>query len=198
MQRRSDQARTKSRREAGAGAALRLPQVIGHRGAAAAAPENTLASIRKAKELGASWIEFDVKLTRDGQAILFHDDRLERTTDGRGAVAATTLAEIKRLDAGSWFGPAFRGEPVPTFDEALMLCAELGLGINVEIKPCRRREAETAAVAMAALLRLWPPAHARRRWSPALRPNACGLRARSRPRCRAAISPSDCRATGGT
>jgi glycerophosphoryl diester phosphodiesterase len=158
MQQRFDQARTESRREAGSGIALRLPQVIGHRGAAAAAPENTLAAIRKARELGASWIEFDVKLTRDGQAILFHDDRLERTTDGQGAVATATLAAIKRLDAGSWFGPAYRGEPVPTFDEGLMLCAELGLGINVEIKPCRGREAATAEVAMAALLRLWPPA----------------------------------------
>jgi glycerophosphoryl diester phosphodiesterase len=137
-------------------APLRLPRVIGHRGAAAAAPENTLAGIRKAKELGATWIEFDVKLTRDGEPVLFHDDRLERTTDGRGAVAATALAAIRRLDAGGWFAPAFRGEPVPTFEEALRLCAELGLGINVEIKPCRGREAETAAVAVAALRRLWP------------------------------------------
>jgi glycerophosphoryl diester phosphodiesterase len=138
------------------GPPLRLPRVIGHRGAAGAAPENTLAGIRKAKELGASWIEFDVKLTSDGHAILFHDDRLERTTDGHGPVAAATLAEIRRLDAGSWFGPAFRGEPVPTFDEALMLCVELGLGINVEIKPCRHREVETAGVTVAALRRGWP------------------------------------------
>jgi glycerophosphoryl diester phosphodiesterase len=142
--------------EPGGGPPLRLPRVIGHRGAAGAAPENTLAGIRKAKELGASWIEFDVKLTSDGHAILFHDDRLERTTDGRGPVAATTLAAIRRLDAGSWFGPAFRGEPVPTFDEALTLCAELGLGINVEIKPCRHREAETAVAAIASLRRGWP------------------------------------------
>ena len=113
--------------------------MIGHRGAAGAAPENTLASIRKARELGASWIEFDVKLTKDGQAILFHDDCLERTTDGRGAVAATTLAEIRRLDAELVRRAAFRGEPVPTL-EALALCAELGLGINVEIKPCAARE----------------------------------------------------------
>jgi len=155
MEHRSGQA-TGIRRGAGAGASLRLPRVIGHRGAAAAAPENTLAGIRKAKELGAAWIEFDVKLTSDGEPILFHDDRLERTTDGNGPVATTALAEIRRLDAGSWFGPAFRGEPVPTFEEALMLCAELGLGINVEIKPCRHREAETAAVAVATLLRLWP------------------------------------------
>ena len=137
-------------------APLDLPRVIGHRGAAAAAPENTLASIRKARELGATWIEFDVKLTNDGRAILFHDDRLERTTDGHGAVAATTLAQIRRLDAGGWFGAAFRGEPVPTFEEALALCAELGLGINVEIKPCANRDVETAQVAMATLLEAWP------------------------------------------
>jgi glycerophosphoryl diester phosphodiesterase len=156
MQQPSDQAPAEFR--LGTGAALRLPRVIGHRGAAAAAPENTLASIRKARALGASWVEFDVKLTKDGEAILFHDDRLDRTTDGRGPVAAATLAEIRRLDAGGWFGPAFRGEPVPTFEEALTLCADLGLGINVEIKPCRGREAATAEAAMTTLLRLWPPA----------------------------------------
>ena len=133
-----------------------LARVIGHRGAAGAAPENTLAAVRKAKELGASWIEFDVKLTRDGHPVLFHDDRLERTTDGYGPVAATTFAQIRRLDAGAWFSPAFRGERVPMFEDVLALCIELGLGINVEIKPCRRREAETAQAAVGALLRLWP------------------------------------------
>jgi len=137
-------------------APLHLPRVIGHRGAAGAAPENTLASIRKAWELGATWIEFDVKLTKDAHAILFHDDCLERTTDGRGAVAATTLAEMRRLDAGGWFGAAFRGEPVPTFEQALALCAELGLGINVEIKPCAGRDVETAQVTMATLREVWP------------------------------------------
>jgi len=143
-------------REASDRRAVALPRVIGHRGAAGAAPENTLAAIRKAKELGASWIEFDVKLTGDGHPILFHDDRLERTTDGHGLVAATTLAEIQHLDAGAWFSPAFRGERVPTFEDVLAFCIELGLGINVEIKPCRRREADTAKAAVGALLRLWP------------------------------------------
>jgi glycerophosphoryl diester phosphodiesterase len=138
-------------------APLDVPAVIGHRGAAGAAPENTLASIRKARELGATWIEFDVKLTKDGHAILFHDDCLERTTNGQGAVAATTLAEIRRLDAGGWFGAAFRGEPVPTFEQALALCAELGLGVNVEIKPCANRDMETAEVTISTLLDLWPP-----------------------------------------
>jgi glycerophosphoryl diester phosphodiesterase len=133
-----------------------LPRVIGHRGAAAVAPENTLASLRKAKQLGAKWVEFDVKLTRDGVPVLIHDDRLERTTNGAGRVADTSFAALRRLDAGSWFGPEFRGEPVPTLDEALALCAELGLGINVELKPCPGRAEETARIALERLLDLWP------------------------------------------
>ena len=133
-----------------------LPPVIGHRGAAAAAPENTLASLRKAKELGATWVEFDVKLTRDGHPVLFHDDRLDRTTSGQGEVALTTLAQLRKLDAGAWFAPAFEGERVPSFADALALSAELGLGINVELKPCPGREAETARVALETLLEHWP------------------------------------------
>jgi glycerophosphoryl diester phosphodiesterase len=137
---------------------LAIPRVIGHRGAAAAAPENTLAGLRKAKELGAGWVEFDVKLTRDGVPVLMHDERLERTTSGQGRVAETTLAAIEALDAGAWFQPAFRGERVPTFEAALALSAELGLGVNVEIKPCRGREAETARVTVETLLAHWPEA----------------------------------------
>jgi glycerophosphoryl diester phosphodiesterase len=137
---------------------ITLPRVIGHRGAAAAAPENTLASLRKARNLGATWVEFDVKLTRDGVPVLMHDERLERTTSGRGQVAHTSLEELEKLDAGGWFGPAFRGERVPTFEAALALCAELGLGINVEIKPCPGREVETARVAVEVLRRDWPAA----------------------------------------
>jgi glycerophosphoryl diester phosphodiesterase len=137
---------------------LVIPRVIGHRGAAAAAPENTLAGLRKARELGAEWVEFDVKLTRDGVPVLMHDERLERTTSGQGRVAETTLAAIEALDAGAWFEPAFRGEQVPTFEAALALCAELGLGINVEIKPCRGREAETARATVETLLAHWPEA----------------------------------------
>lgn len=137
---------------------LDLPPVIGHRGAAAAAPENTLASLRKAHELGARWVEFDVKLTRDGYPILAHDARLERTTDGRGRFAERTLAETLQLDAGGWFAPAFAGERVPTLEAALALCAALGLGINVEIKPCRGREIETARATVETLLGHWPAA----------------------------------------
>lgn len=135
---------------------LELPKIIGHRGAAALAPENTLASIRRAHEAGISWVEFDVKLTADGVPILMHDDALGRTTDGRGKVAAKTLAEIRALDAGGWFGAEFAGERVPTLEAALALCIDLGLGVNVELKPCKGREVETARVALRTLLDIWP------------------------------------------
>src|SRR5207302_11253553 len=89
-----------------------LPPVIGHRGAAGRAPENTLAGLRRAKALGCAWVEFDVRLTGDGALVLCHDARLDRTTDGHGRVAALSLAAIRGCDAGRWFHPAFAGELV--------------------------------------------------------------------------------------
>jgi glycerophosphoryl diester phosphodiesterase len=133
---------------------LDIPRIIGHRGAAASAPENTLAGIREARRQGATWVEFDVKLTSDGQPILMHDDTLDRTTSGKGPVRAATLDEIRRLDAGS-------GEKVPTLAEALTLMAELGMGFNLEVKPCPGRETDTAKAAVAEVQRLWPAGHPR-------------------------------------
>lgn len=123
-----------------------LPRVIAHRGASAAAPENTLAAFRRAREEGARWIECDVKLTADGRPVVLHDDTLDRTTDGAGPVADAPLEVIGALDAGGWFAESFRGEPVPTLEEMLDLLADLGLGANIEIKPCPGRERETAEV----------------------------------------------------
>lgn len=137
-------------------AEIALPRVIGHRGAAASAPENTLAGLRKAKELGCRWVEFDVRLTADGRAVLLHDNRLRRTTDGRGKLAELSLAAVRYLDAGGWFGPSFAGEPVPTLEEAIAVLAELGLGANVELKAAPGREAATGAIAADLLARLWP------------------------------------------
>jgi glycerophosphoryl diester phosphodiesterase len=131
--------------------------VIGHRGAAACAPENTLAGLRRARALDCRWVEFDVRLTADGRLILLHDDRLDRTTDGRGKARALPLAAIRRFDAGAWFAPAFAGEPVPTLEEAVGALGQLGLGANVEIKAARGRAAETGAAAAEVLARLWPP-----------------------------------------
>lgn len=139
-----------------AAGAVALPKVIGHRGAAAYAPENTLEGLREAARRGAGWVEFDVKLTADGMPIVFHDDALDRTTNAKGAVAAASLERIRGLDAGSWFGSAFAGARVPTLEEALRLVLEEGLGANIEIKPCAGREAETAERTMAEILRLWP------------------------------------------
>ena len=135
---------------------LNLPPIIGHRGSADIAPENTLAGIRRAHAEGATWVEFDVKLTADDVPILMHDDRLDRTTDGKGKVASSTLDEIQALDAGSWFAPAFAGERVPTLQTALTLCIGLGLGVNVELKPCPGRARETAEIALRTLADSWP------------------------------------------
>ena len=135
---------------------LDLPSIIGHRGTADLAPENTLVGLRRAHQEGASWVEFDVKLTADNVPILMHDDRLDRTTNGRGKVAAASLEDIQGLDAGAWFAPAFDGEPVPTFRAALELCIELDLGVNVELKPCPGREVQTAGIALKMLREIWP------------------------------------------
>ena len=135
-------------------ASLRLPPVIGHRGAAAHAPENTLAGLRGAKALGCAWVEFDVRLTGDGALVLCHDPRLDRTTNGSGLVSAKSLAAIRELDAGTWFAPSFAGERVPTLDEALLLTSELDLGANIEIKSDRGGEYATAAAVATTLQRL--------------------------------------------
>jgi len=109
-----------------------------------------------ARRRGAGWVEFDVKLTADGVPIVFHDDKLDRTTNGKGEVVAATYERIRVLDAGSWFGPVFAGARVPTLEETLRLVLAEGLGANIEIKPCPGREAETAERVVAEVLRHWP------------------------------------------
>lgn len=92
---------------------------IAHRGASSYAPENTMAAFDLALELGATHIELDVHLSADAHVVVIHDDALDRTTDGRGPVADRTLAELRALDAGAWFGAAFAGQRIPTLDEVL-------------------------------------------------------------------------------
>ena len=95
------------------------PLVIGHRGAASHAPENTLASFRAGLQAGADWIELDVRLSRDGWPMVIHDATLDRTTNGFGPVAEATREELSALDAGVWRGPEFRGERLPDLAAAL-------------------------------------------------------------------------------
>lgn len=94
-----------------------LPLVFGHRGASKHAPENTLAAFRLALESHADGIEFDLHLSRDGQVVVMHDGQVDRTTHGSGHLARLSLEEIQRLDAGSWFGPSFAHERVPTLEQ---------------------------------------------------------------------------------
>jgi glycerophosphoryl diester phosphodiesterase len=108
------------------------PVVIAHRGASLHAPENTLAAFRLALEQGADGIELDAKLSADRQVVVMHDRSLRRTTGRDAPVGALTLAELKRLDAGAWFSPAFAGERVPTLDEVLETVAGQAL-VDIEL-----------------------------------------------------------------
>ena len=121
---------------------LQLPKVIGHRGAAAYAPENTLESFREARRRGATWVETDIMLTADGVPVVMHDDSLKRNMGVDRLVAETPRAELPRA--------------VPTFEEAIACWGELGLGCNVEIKPTPGREAETGRAVVETLRRCWP------------------------------------------
>src|SRR5215472_8991595 len=133
------------------------PRIIGHRGAALSAPENTLAGFCMAAALEVTWVEFDVRLTRDGRCILLHDETLERTTTGRGPAAALSFEEICRFDAGGWFAPDFMGQPVPSLEETIELLGQLGLGAVVELKPAPGAEAATGEAAATLLAERWPP-----------------------------------------
>ena len=108
--------------------------VIGHRGAMGYRPENTMPSFEHALALGADCVEFDVHLTRDGVPVVIHDDAVDRTTNGHGLVRDHTLAELQRLDAGSWFGPDYAGARIPTLDEVLDWARRSGMAVDVEIK----------------------------------------------------------------
>ncbi|MEW1890069.1 glycerophosphodiester phosphodiesterase family protein [Streptomyces sp. NBC_00523] len=123
-------------------AAADHPRVYAHRGASAYAPENTLRSVDKADALGFDWVENDVQLTRDGVVVVIHDTDLKRTTNAEEvfperapwAVKDFTAAEISRLDAGSWFGPAYAGTRVPTLHQYLKRIGHNGQNLLLEIK----------------------------------------------------------------
>ena len=134
---------------------LKLPKIIGHRGVASYAPENTLEGIHTAADMDIEWVELDVKLTRDQVPVLFHDETLERTTNGSGAIADMDYDDLKQLESGSWFGESFAGVKIPTLEEALEVLVDRDLGLNLEIKPCPGRETETAEVALDFLSHVW-------------------------------------------
>ena len=107
--------------------------VVAHRGASGLAPENTLASFKKAMEIGADYSELDVHQSKDGQVVVMHDETLDRTTNGSGGIWEYTVDELKKLDAGSWFSAEFAGEPIPTLSEVIDL-VKGKMKLNIEIK----------------------------------------------------------------
>jgi glycerophosphoryl diester phosphodiesterase len=107
--------------------------VVAHRGSSGSAPENTMAAFEIALQSGADIIECDVRLTSDGEVVVFHDRSLNRTTNGNGPVESSTLGELKRLDAGSWFSARFKGEQIPTLGEVLRLLDNRAF-LNIELK----------------------------------------------------------------
>jgi glycerophosphoryl diester phosphodiesterase len=109
-------------------------RVYGHRGLPRSCPENTLASFRAAADAGATGVELDLRLTADGEVVILHDERLERTTDGQGAVEHRTRDEIRGLSAGAWFEARFASERVPTLIEVYDLAVERGLALDLELK----------------------------------------------------------------
>lgn len=111
-----------------------IPRVIAHRGANRFAPENTLAAFLKAKQLGFSWVEFDVMLSADHELVVIHDEELMRTTNGKGQVIDYPYSSLKELDAGSWFNPSFSEEKIPTLQMVLDFLYKHGLCANIEIK----------------------------------------------------------------
>lgn len=125
------------------------PKIVAHRGGGTLAPENTIAAMQSGLDHGFRAVEFDVMLSQDGVPMLMHDARLGRTVKGSGSVADFTAQELGRMDAGSWFGPAFAGEPPPTYLQALQFCTQNRIWMNVEIKPVPGFEVATGrAVAL--------------------------------------------------
>ncbi len=133
------------------------PKIIAHRGGGALAPENTLAAMRCGLAHGFHAVEFDVMLSADSIPVLMHDPRFGRTVSGAGNVCDATAQQLVAMDAGSWFGAQFAGEPVPTYEQVVNFCKENSIWMNVEIKPTPGLEAETGRVVAEWTRRLFAP-----------------------------------------
>lgn len=134
------------------------PRLIAHRGAGRQAPENTLAAFRLGASRGFLMMEYDVKLSKDGIAILLHDDTVDRTSDTTGLASDKTLAELACIDFGAWHSSAYAGEAIPTLYNIAAFTLANGIRSNIEIKPVTGLEAETGKQVARIAQQLW--AHA--------------------------------------
>jgi len=131
------------------------PRLIAHRGGGTLAPENTLAAMKAGLEYGYKMVEYDVKLSQDLVPILMHDTTLERTTNSAGTASALTWPELSALDAGSWHGKPFAGEPVPNLEQVARFTLVNGMASNIEIKPTPGDEQRTGETIANEASRLW-------------------------------------------
>lgn len=135
-----------------------IDRVIGHRGASAYAPENTLAAFDRALALGCRYIEFDVMLSADGEPFVFHDESLRRTTNGQGEIGLVSAEYLQSLDAGKWFSKQFAGEKIPHFRDVLKWLTFTDSSANIEIKPYPGKAEETTVAVLSHISRYWPQA----------------------------------------
>lgn len=135
---------------------LKISPLIAHRGASAYAPENTLTAFNKAYHLGCDWIEVDVTLSADGEPFIFHDERLNRTSNGKGKIWKASAETLKNLDAGLWFAPQFKGEKIPHLLDLIHFLASTSMQVNLELKPYVGQGAHTALVVLDYLRQYWP------------------------------------------
>lgn len=131
------------------------PHIVAHRGGGKLAPENTLAAIDTGARFGHTMIEFDVKLSQDGQIFLLHDDNLERTSNGWGMAGRLPWSDLLQVDAGSWFSRDFKGEPLPLLSQVAQRCREHGMMANIEIKPTTGTGPLTGKTVALAARELW-------------------------------------------
>ncbi len=131
------------------------PNIVAHRGGGKLAPENTLAAIDAAPRYGHTMIEFDAKLSQDSEIFLLHDDTLDRTSDGWGIAGDLPWHKLAQLDAGSWFGAAFNGEPLALLRDVAQRCRRHNMMANIEIKPTSGAEQETGRAVTLAARELW-------------------------------------------
>ncbi|HHG8770750.1 TPA: glycerophosphodiester phosphodiesterase [Raoultella planticola] len=131
------------------------PHIVAHRGGGKLAPENTLAAIDVGARFGHTMIEFDAKLSKDGQIFLLHDDHLDRTSNGWGIAGELTWNELLKADAGSWYSHQFKGEPLPLLSAVAQRCRQHGMMANIEIKPTTGTGPLTGKTVALAARELW-------------------------------------------
>ncbi len=129
-----------------------MTKIFAHRGASYHCPENTMSSFKKAEQLGADGIEFDVQLSADGVPVVIHDRTLRRTTNGYGNVDSMTVNELQRLDAGSWFAQDYKHESIPTLQEVLNWSKQTDLLLNIELKS-RGKESDLEKNVVASIMK---------------------------------------------